>query len=368
MREETYGRQLYVCALVVVVALSVAGNAIYAYAKPTTGEAAVLSPGWAAFAHTVPPILLLLVTEVFAVASSKFDGQGRMWALAGVVVVAGSAFVVSFDALREVGLMAKVRPELAFLVPVMLDVAVVVCTVLVLMASRQIQRDRAAALMAGTVVQAAEEVTVHAVTTPANTAVEGTEVFVQAEPGERAGTLVQDLTVQAEPDGQDPAEDVTEVVQEAREHDAEVAVQAVDQREQTDAESVAQERAEPAEQCANGVDRADGEVAQTRLHIVRSDDAEVAQVRADRDADVLAHEQGVKEHRAGTVDQSVQALAEAVHAEVSPAVDVWMLAQLITARREGASFRELGELAGVAPNTARKWMKTADELEEEPAG
>lgn len=346
MREETYGRQLYVCALVVVVALSVAGNAIYAYAKPTTGEAAVLSPGWAAFAHTVPPILLLLVTEVLAVASSKFDGKGRMWALAGVVVVAGSAFVVSFDALREVGLMAKVRPELAFLVPVMLDVAIIVCTVLVLMASRQIQRDRAAALMAGTVVQAAEEVTVHAVTTPANTAVEGTEVFVQAEPGERAGTLVQDLTVQAEPDGQGIAEDVTEVVQEAREHDAEVAVQAVDQREQTDADSL----------------------AQTRLHIVRSDDAELAQVRANRDAEVLAHEEGVQEHRAGSVDQSVQALAEAVHAEVSPAVDVWMLAQLITARREGASFRELGELAGVAPNTARKWMKTADELEEEPAG
>lgn len=57
-------------------------------------------------------------------------------------MIAAAAFTLSFDALYEVARMAKVRARLAWLVPVMLDVAIIVCTVLVLMASRQIQRDR----------------------------------------------------------------------------------------------------------------------------------------------------------------------------------------------------------------------------------
>lgn len=141
---ETYGRGLYVGVLVFVSLLSVAGNAVYAYAAPAVSEAS-LSPGWAAAAHMIPPVTLLLVTEVLAMASTKFSGKGRAWALAGVVVIAAAAFALSFDALYEVALMAKVRAELAWLVPVMLDVAIIVCTTLVLMASRQMQRDRAEA-------------------------------------------------------------------------------------------------------------------------------------------------------------------------------------------------------------------------------
>ena len=144
---ETYGRGLYVGVLVFVSLLSVAGNAVYAYAAPAVSEAS-LSPGWAAAAHMIPPVTLLLVTEVLAMASAKFAGRGRAWALAGVVVIAVAAFALSFDALYEVALMAKVRAELAWLVPVMLDVAIIVCTTLVLMASRQMQRDRAEAATA----------------------------------------------------------------------------------------------------------------------------------------------------------------------------------------------------------------------------
>ncbi|GAA4741875.1 DUF2637 domain-containing protein [Gordonia alkaliphila] len=142
---ETYGRRLYASVLVFVSLLSVAGNAVYAYAAPPVTSTS-LSPGWAAAAHMIPPVTLLLVTEVLAMASTKFTGRGRAWALAGVVVIAAAAFALSFDALFVVAQMAKVRVELAWLVPVMLDVAIVVCTVLVLMASRQIQRDRVAGL------------------------------------------------------------------------------------------------------------------------------------------------------------------------------------------------------------------------------
>ena len=144
---ETYGRGLYLGVLVFVSLLSVAGNAVYAYAAPEVSTTS-LSPGWAAAAHMIPPVTLLLVTEVLAMASAKFAGRGRAWALAGVIVIAAAAFALSFDALYEVAQMAKVRASLAWLVPVMLDVAIIVCTTLVLMASRQIQRDRAALLVA----------------------------------------------------------------------------------------------------------------------------------------------------------------------------------------------------------------------------
>lgn len=146
--QDTYGRGLYLSVLAFVSALSVAGNAVYAYASPATVETS-LPPGWAAAAHMIPPVLLLLVTEVLATASTRFTGRGRAWALSGVVVIAVAAFALSFDALYEVARMAKVRTELAWLVPVMLDVAIIVCTTLVLMASRQIQCARAAAAGGG---------------------------------------------------------------------------------------------------------------------------------------------------------------------------------------------------------------------------
>lgn len=141
---DTYGRGLYASVLLFLSLLSVAGNAVYAYAAPPQSETS-LSPGWAAAAHMIPPVLLLLVTEVLATATAKFSGRGRAWALAGVVAIAVAAFTLSFDALYEVAQMAKVRHQLAWLVPVMLDAAIVVCTLLVLMASRQMQADRAAA-------------------------------------------------------------------------------------------------------------------------------------------------------------------------------------------------------------------------------
>ncbi|MEP9391141.1 DUF2637 domain-containing protein [Gordonia sp. VNK1] len=141
-KPETYGRGTYTAVLVLVAALSVAGNVVYGLTAVPTTDAA-LSPGWAGFAHAVPPIILLAITEVLALGTAKLGGRGRTWTLGGVVVIAIAAFALSFDALYEVAVMARVRPELAWLVPVMLDVAIIVCTVMVLMAGRQIAADAA---------------------------------------------------------------------------------------------------------------------------------------------------------------------------------------------------------------------------------
>ncbi len=58
----------------------------------------------------------------------------------------------------------------------------------------------------------------------------------------------------------------------------------------------------------------------------------------------------------------VRSLAEAVHRELNPKIDVETMASLIAAHREGASQRQLGELAGVSPNTAAKYVQAAQEL------
>ncbi|GAA2375958.1 hypothetical protein [Gordonia cholesterolivorans] len=66
------------------------------------------------------------------------------------------------------------------------------------------------------------------------------------------------------------------------------------------------------------------------------------------------------------VEDGVRALAERVHAELSPSVDVDILAELIRARRdEETPYRELGLKADVSPNTVRKWIKAAEDIQAE---
>ncbi|MFM9378596.1 DUF2637 domain-containing protein [Gordonia sp. VNK21] len=140
---ETYGRGLYAAALAFFSVLSVVGNAVYAYRAAPSPVDGSLPPGWAAAAHMIPPVALLLVTEVVAAATTRLPaGRARWVGLVGAGVIAAAAFALSFDALHAVAEMAKVRTELAWLVPVMLDVAIVVCTTLVLTASERVRADR----------------------------------------------------------------------------------------------------------------------------------------------------------------------------------------------------------------------------------
>lgn len=162
-QKETYGRGFFVAVLVAVSVLSVIGNMAYASkAAPLTDSS--LSSGWAALGHAMIPILLLAMTEVLALATRKFRrGRGRTFAQCGVAVIALAAFAMSFAALHEFGLMLRVHDPLAYLVPVVLDVAIVVCTALVLMASEEMRRDREAAAAADA---AAEQAVVEPVAVP----------------------------------------------------------------------------------------------------------------------------------------------------------------------------------------------------------
>lgn len=84
------------------------------------------------------------------------------------------------------------------------------------------------------------------------------------------------------------------------------------------------------------------------------------------DEPVHADDHGVHDDLAHGGESDVRALAERVHAQMKPSVDVDALAELIRARRdEDASYRELGLKADVSPNTVRKWIRAADDLDAE---
>lgn len=53
---------------------------------------------------------------------------------------------------------------------------------------------------------------------------------------------------------------------------------------------------------------------------------------------------------------NVAELAGAVVDRFKPAVPVEKVAEMITARRGGMSYQDLGEMAGVSTNAARRWM------------
>lgn len=302
---ETYGRGLYVGVLAVASLLSVAGNAVYAYAAPATVEPS-LSPGWAAAAHMVPPVLLLLVTEVLAMASTKFDGPGRAWALAGVVVIAGAAFALSFDALYAVAEMAKVRSSLAWLVPVMLDASIIVCTILVLMASRRMQRDRAAVDMPADHVD-------HPADHPADQTDHLTDHGPAVSPSTgQPGPSVSYAQVTTADHGPS-TEDLDAVFENL--------VAELDDRS--------------CDSDTGSTDHADHPVDQT-----------------DHPADHADH----------PADRSTDRLAELVREELGTAVDVEVIARALELKADGASLRAIGAEVGVSHNTVGRWVSCAADL------
>lgn len=337
MKPDTYGRGLYLAVLAFVSALSVAGNAVYAYASPATVETS-LSPGWAAAAHMIPPVLLLLVTEVLATASTRFTGRGRAWALSGVVGIAAAAFALSFDALHEVARMAKVRDGLAWLVPVMLDVAIVVCTILVLMASRQIQRDRALAdrLVAGGGSTSADWVADR----PTTSAV--------ADP-----TLVDPV---ADPPVSQVADQPVAV------ESPQVAAAAASEPPAADAPQSATN--EVADQPVAGgpvvvVDTVDPPASQTADSVAVDHsiiDSEVADSVADQPAATVAD---FEPEVADLAD-----LAERVHRESGTTKPVEIVAQVLElARQGGLSQRAIAAEAGVDRTLVSRWTKVAEGID-----
>jgi Protein of unknown function (DUF2637) len=106
--------------LILATSVSVAGNV--AHAVLTAPNATVRL---AAAAAVVPPAVLLGSTHSVALlVKARRVGFNYWCALAMTIALAGCAFVLSFDALRDLAVALGVRPDRAWLWPVAIDVSI----------------------------------------------------------------------------------------------------------------------------------------------------------------------------------------------------------------------------------------------------
>lgn len=113
--------------------ISVAGNAVHAWYRTVD-----LPPIVAAAVATVPPLALLCLCEAMSLMSRTRTANTATQRSALVVtgLLAMGAFVLSFDALRDLALRAGVRESLAWLWPIMVDATIGQATLSLLSLSR----------------------------------------------------------------------------------------------------------------------------------------------------------------------------------------------------------------------------------------
>lgn len=113
--------------------ISVAGNAIHAWYGAVN-----LPPAIAAAVATVPPVALLCLCEAMSLISRTRTANTTTHRSALVVTafLAMGAFVLSFDALRDLALRAGVRESLAWLWPITVDATIGQATLALLALSR----------------------------------------------------------------------------------------------------------------------------------------------------------------------------------------------------------------------------------------
>jgi hypothetical protein len=119
--------------LAIASAASIGGNAMHAALNATAVPAAV-----AAAVATAPPLVLLASTEgVSLLIRVRQHGSAAYWcALAMTALLAACAFVLSFDALRDLAIRCGVRDRLGWLWPVVVDVTIAQATMSLLALSR----------------------------------------------------------------------------------------------------------------------------------------------------------------------------------------------------------------------------------------
>ena len=116
---------------------SIVGNALHAVV-----HASSVSPVLAAAVATAPPLVLLGSTEGLSLlVKVRRRPTLTYWAaLAMALLLALAAFRLSFDALRDLAVLCGLRPSLAWLWPLVVDVTITQATVSLLALSRQAQR------------------------------------------------------------------------------------------------------------------------------------------------------------------------------------------------------------------------------------
>ncbi|WP_378736710.1 DUF2637 domain-containing protein [Nocardia brasiliensis] len=132
-REETSAIRFFWCELLLVAAMSIAGNIAHAWINAPTGKE------WAAaFVASFPPILLLAATHGVGLLV-RAQNKARMvyWAVVALTAaIAAMAFRLSFDALRELSIQVGMSEGLAFLFPLIIDGAIGQATVALLVLAR----------------------------------------------------------------------------------------------------------------------------------------------------------------------------------------------------------------------------------------
>ena len=131
--------------LFTATSMSVAGNVTHAIINAPSGAVAL-----AAAAAVVPPAVLLGSTHSVAVLVKTHRLGASYWcALLMTVALAGCAFVLSFDALRDLAVSLGFHPDTAWLWPVAIDVSIAQSTLALLTLTPQRRTRGAPATAAG---------------------------------------------------------------------------------------------------------------------------------------------------------------------------------------------------------------------------
>lgn len=127
--EQRRAARFFWIVLICATLVSIGGNAVHAMLN----AASVPAPLAAAVA-TVPPLVLLGSTEgVSLLLRARRSGSATYWcALAMTFLLAVAAFVLSFDALRDLAIRAGVREQLSWLWPIAVDATIAQATMALL--------------------------------------------------------------------------------------------------------------------------------------------------------------------------------------------------------------------------------------------
>ncbi|MET7770187.1 DUF2637 domain-containing protein [Nocardia sp. NPDC005366] len=137
-REETSAIRFFWGELLLVAAMSIAGNIVHAWLNAPAGKQWV-----AAFVASFPPIALLAATHgVGLLVRAQNKARLAYWAVVGLTAaIAAIAFRLSFDALRELSIQVGMSEHLAFLFPLIIDGAIGQATVALLVLARTDRTD-----------------------------------------------------------------------------------------------------------------------------------------------------------------------------------------------------------------------------------
>ncbi|WP_216916368.1 DUF2637 domain-containing protein [Nocardia noduli] len=136
--EETSAIRFFWGELLLVAAMSIAGNIVHAWLNAPAGKQWV-----AAFVASFPPIALLAATHgVGLLVRAQNKARLAYWAVVGLTAaIAAIAFRLSFDALRELSIQVGMSEHLAFLFPLIIDGAIGQATVALLVLARTDRTD-----------------------------------------------------------------------------------------------------------------------------------------------------------------------------------------------------------------------------------